>query len=64
MEEGKKEKVVLGAKKLKFNKLTNQFARLDCVEGGPTGFTEKHYLSKEVEIPKDVDVFCVYYYEK
>jgi hypothetical protein len=59
-----KEKVLLGRKVLKFSHTTDKFQRFDCVSGGPTSFVEKHYLAKEVEVPQDVAVHCVYYYEK
>jgi hypothetical protein len=63
-EEAQKERVVLGRKKLKFFRTTDRYERLDCFEGGPTSFTEKHYLPVGVEIPKDVVIHCVYFYEK
>ena len=63
-EETQKEKVVVGKKQLKFIRTTDRYERLDCFEGGPTSFAEKHYLPIGVEIPKGVVVHCVYYYEK
>jgi len=57
-----KKKVVVAKKLLRFNRTTDKYDRLDCVEGGPATFVEKHYVEKGV--PQDKVIHCVYYFEE